>query len=156
MVTRISLISYRSQWNGSRRSETYFRVGKYLAYGRLDKPRCSYLEVSPWRKKCALSQCIQKCVWWVHLTTCNQSIRFRHVMFFLCYLVQLPFKPHCGPIVVVKWQYRASALLMSIFRTRFVGTKQGVLRTYPGLRLQKTYSHRHQSWSVYDCIISEL
>jgi len=29
---------------------------------------------------------------------------------------------------------------------RFVGTEQGVLRTYPGLRLQKTYSHRQQSW----------
>ena len=42
------------------------------------------------------------------------------------------------------------------FYTRFVGTKQGVLRTYPGLRLQKTYSHRHQSWSVYDYIISKL
>ena len=47
-------------------------------------------------------------------------------------------------------------LLMIIFLTRFVGTKQGVLRTYPGLRLQKTYSHRQQSWSVYDCIISKL
>ena len=47
-------------------------------------------------------------------------------------------------------------LLVIIFLTRFVGTKQGVLRTYPGLRLQKTYSHRHQSWSVYDCVVSKL
>lgn len=45
---------------------------------------------------------------------------------------------------------------MIICLTRFVGTQLGVLRTYPGLRLQKTYSHRQQSWSVYDCIISEL
>ena len=52
---------------------------------------------------------------------------------------------------------RSSFLIkMIIFLTRFVGTKQGVLRTYPGLRLQKTYSHRQQSWSVYDSSISEL
>lgn len=29
---------------------------------------------------------------------------------------------------------------------RFVGTQQGVLKTYPGIRLQKTYSHLQQSW----------
>lgn len=39
--------------------------------------------------------------------------------------------------------------------TRFVGTQQGVLKTYPGLRLQKTYSHQQQSWSVNNCLTSE-
>lgn len=39
--------------------------------------------------------------------------------------------------------------------TRFVGTQQGVLKTYPGLRLQKTYSHQRQSWSVNNCLTRE-
>lgn len=104
--------------------------------------------------------------WWLHLTT---SISLSESFTWCFSHAQLSFKPHCGsrtlndrgktkwiPVVLVKWQHRASVLLMIIFLTRFVGTKQGVLRTYPGLRLQKTYSHRQQSWSVYDYIISEL
>ena len=83
LVTRISLIRYRSLWRGSRRSDANFRGRWYLAYGRLNKPRCSYLEVSSWRKKCALSQCTQKCfhqkAWWLHLSTrisLSESLRW--------------------------------------------------------------------------------
>ncbi|KAL9972842.1 hypothetical protein ACROYT_G019223 [Oculina patagonica] len=43
------------------------------------------------------------------------------------------------------WQ-RADILNPDVVSWRFVGTQQGVLKTYPGLRLQKTYSHQQQSW----------
>ncbi|XP_068702229.1 VWFA and cache domain-containing protein 1-like isoform X1 [Montipora foliosa] len=43
------------------------------------------------------------------------------------------------------WQ-RADLLNPDLVQWRFVGTQKGVLRTYPGFRFQKTYSHTLQPW----------